>query len=325
VQSALLEIADNATGTPQRVSLVANLRNCQLPVVQSASPDAVPQGDLLDLASGRILYDRGGGFERDANGLTHTTAYPTLFGPSSGYFDRRGGGWLPVSNAAVISPDGSRYAYSFFNPDTSGQLHVVDVASGRDRTISLTRDFWAVLAFPSRGIYLDKRYEVIGPGLWLVDPDSGAVQQVLKDGTVDVVEGSDAWLETRNPTDILPPPPTMGEAHNQVVKRDLATGSTTTWLYRPGSQLAVAAVVNGSPVVSRYTGSTVELLMVTSPDQAQRIDLPFTTDRYPSVSGFVSDPQGLWLGTADGVYLWSARTGGALITNEVATPAGTCA
>jgi streptogramin lyase len=325
LQSAFLEIADNATGTPQRISLVAQLRSCKLPVVVSIGPNSVQQGELLDTTTGLTLYDSTAGFEKDRDQRIRTTATPALYGQTSGYFDRAAGRWLPVQTSAWISEDGSRYAYTFLSADTRSQLHVVDVGSGLDRVIALPPDFWGVLAFTSRGIYVDKRYEGVGPGLWLVDPDSGALQQTLTSQAVDAVSGSAAWIGEWNAGDKLPQPPGMGGGHNQLVKRDLATGATTPWFFGPGSNVGIAAVVNGSPVVSVYDGVTTKYVIVKAPNQGQRMDFPFSTGAYPYAAGFVADPQGIWVGTADGVYLWSARNGGVLVSAETATPAGTCA
>jgi len=52
---------------------------------------------------------------------------------------------------------------------------------------------------------------------------------------------------------------------------------------------------------------------------------PFNVDQYPTYSGFIADPQGTWVGSSDGVYLWTARTGGILVSEQAATPAGSCA
>jgi hypothetical protein len=64
---------------------------------------------------------------------------------------------------------------------------------------------------------------------------------------------------------------------------------------------------------------------VTSPTQAKTLDLPFTNTTSLNLSGFIPDPQGLWIGSPDGVYLWTLRTGGILVSTEPAIPAGTCA
>ncbi|TMD26682.1 MAG: hypothetical protein E6I92_08785 [Chloroflexi bacterium] len=64
---------------------------------------------------------------------------------------------------------------------------------------------------------------------------------------------------------------------------------------------------------------------MSAPNQAQKMDFPFSTDRYGYLGGFVGDAYGVWVGSDEGLYLWTARTGGALMTDERVTPAGTCA
>jgi streptogramin lyase len=325
VQSAFLEIADNGTGSPHRVSLVAQLRPCYLPVVVNLT-GSPPQGELIDMTTGRGLYEPRGQFESDsaASGV-RTTAQPILYGQSSGYFDRAATRWLPVPSSSSVSPDGSRYAYTTFDTNGPRQLHVVDVATGLDHSFLLSSGFWGVVAFTEAGVYLHQSYEGIGPGLWLADPDTGAMRQVLKDGAVNMISGSTAWIGVWNAADKLPQPPGIGGGDNEILKQDLVTGATTAWLYLPGTNLFVVAVISGGAVISSYDGPNTKLWMVLSANQPQRMDFVFSTDPYMNFGGFVEDTQGLWIGTNDGVYLWTARTGPVLVSDVAATPAGTCA
>jgi virginiamycin B lyase len=326
VQSALLEVADNGTGTPQRVSLVAHLRSCKLPIVDPV-PNMPPQGSMLDTTTGRGLYEPRGGFTYVAGGTgVSTKTEPVLSGVGAGYYDWSAGRWLPVTDAGVVSPDGSSYAYILFPFDSASarDLHLVDVVSGREHVLPLGAGFWSVVAFTERGIYLHQAYEGIGPGLWLVDPDSGSMRRVLDSVVVDLVQGSTAWFGDRNAADTLPQWG-MGGGSNEVGGRDLATGATRTWLYVPGSQMYVVGAYNGAPVVRVADQVRLRYFFVVSPNQPMPLDLPFTAEDSPILSGFVSDPQGLWIGSDDGVYLWTARTGGILVSTEASIPAGTCA
>src|SRR5438093_439884 len=211
LQSALLEIADNGTGSPQRLSLLAHVPQCTLPVMRAGSGGAPAQGARFDVRNARTLNDPYGGFEvvGAASGVRRSApAAPQLAGVAAGYYDGAFG-WLPVRSAAEVSPDGSRYAYLPLEFPHS-EVHVVDVAGGM-------------------------------PILFVSDGQS-----------------------------------------------------TTYWI-------------------------------MSAPNQAQKMDFPFSTDRYGYLGGFVGDAYGVWVGSDEGLYLWTARTGGALMTDERVTPAGTCA
>jgi len=326
VQSAYLEVADNATGSPQRISLVAQAPDCQLPIMVSSGSDTIAEPKFLRVRTGEVLDVPGEGFlGTTTDGVIRTVASPVLNGNSPGYFDRRTGRWLPVWSPATISPDGSRYTYVTVGTPGRNQIHVVDVATGRDRALSVPPGFWVPVAFTAKGIYVHQSYEGVGPGLQLLDPESGAWKTALADGNVQAVSGSTAWVGTRNTADKLPEPPGMGGANNTIVKRNLDTGAVTTWFYRPGTNLWVVAVVNDAGVVSVFDGQAVTFFMVAAPNRGSRMDFAFMHDRTPPLNGFVGDAGGIWVGSPDGTYLWTERTGGVLVSSLVARPAGKCA
>lgn len=325
VQSAFLEFPDNGTGSPQRLSIVAQLRSCKLPIVESLSNQPA-QGSMLDTTTGRALYEPRGGFTATASpARVNTVTTPVLTGWQSGYYDRAADRWLPVLDARWVSPDGSRYVFIDYNdPQSNRDLHVVDVATGRERVLPMGPGFWNVIAFTSQGIYLHQAYEGIAAGLWLVNPDTGSIREVLTGDVVHQINGTTAWTAVHNPADTLPQWG-MGGGANEIDSRDLVSGATQVWLYVPGSYLYVFRVYNGMPVVSVNEQTGTKAVVVTSPNQAKTLELPFTNETALNLSGFISDPQGLWIGSPEGVYLWTARTGGVLVSTEPATPAGTCA
>ena len=325
VQSAYLEVADNATGSPQKVSLVAHAPDCRLPILVSPGSDKMAEPKFLRVLTGEVLDVPGEGFVRADEVVIQTVASPVLSGNQPGYFDRRSGRWLPVWSPATISPDGSRYTYVTVGTPGRNQIHVVDVATGRDRALSVPQGFWGPVAFTAKGIYLHQSYEGVGPGLQLLDPDTGAWKTALADGTVQAVSGSTAWIATRNTADKLPQPPTMSEAHNTIVKRDLDSGVKSTWFYKPGTDLYVVTVLNGGAVISAHDVPGNSLYFVATANKGVSMDFPFTTDRYPNLTGFVGGASGIWVGSPDGVYLWTARAGAVLVSSAAAAPAGTCA
>jgi streptogramin lyase len=323
VRAAQLAITDNATASPQSVSLVAQLPNCRLPVFTS-STDSAAQGGFLSLRDGGVTLDPKGGFVPGGL-LSHSQASPVLYGQVPATYDPAMDRWVPGGR---ISPDGSRYAWVEFNSQGFDfHLHVTEVATGNDRVLNLPADNWSLLAFTSAGLYVSKSYPEVGnaPGLWLVNPDSGAVQTIFTDAVVQVVSGQTAWIAARNNADTLPGPPGMGLSNNEILSRDLTTLQTTTWLYRPGSNMYVQAVTSASIIVSGYDGSGSYTWLVSTPGQSKLLTVPQTGDDLPSASGFVADSNGWWFGSLDGVYLWTQHTGAVLVSESLTVPAGACA
>ena len=317
--AALLQIVDNATGSPHFISLVARLPDCRLPLF-GPSP---AQGQFLNIAGGQVTDDPRGGFVTDGTG-SRSLESPVLNGEPQASYDRPAQRWVPSAPTAV-SPDGSRYAYIDYHVPFHLDLHVVEVATGRDRTLALPTGPWSLLAFTSDGIYLHAAYEGIGPGLTLVDPDSGVVTTAFSDSVVYLVSGNVAWIGARNDADPLPPPPSMGVSYNEIQRRDLSTSQTTTWFYSPGSNLYAVTAANGSILVSGSNGSATNLWAVTGPGQAVPITVPGSVDAVPNTNGLVYDANGWWIGSLDGVYLWTQRTGAVLVSESLGAPAGACA
>ena len=191
--------------------------------------------------------------------------------------------------------------------------------------LALPVGFWAVIAFATDGIYLDQRYEGIGPGLSLVNPDSGELRTVFTDAAVALISDHVAWIQGRDNGDPLPGPGGIGPASNQILRRDLTTLQTTTWLYRSGFGLYVVAATGDSIIVSGNDTSSSYLWLVTGPGQAVPITVPETGDAVPYSSGMVADTNGWWIASLDGIYLWTPHTGAVLIYPLDVSPAGACA
>ncbi len=325
VRAARLAITDNASASPQSVSLVAQLPDCRLPLF-TVRTQTTAQGEFLNVRDGSVMDDPNGTFSTDGS-HSQSQAGPVLHGNLPATYDRAAGRWVPASQTA-ISPDGSRYAYIEFSGQGSDfRLHVVDVATGRDRTLNLPTDNWSLLAFTTAGLYVTKSYPEVGngPGLWLINPDSGAVQAIFTDSTVQMVSGNAAWILARNESDPLPGPGGIGPASNEILRRDLTTLQTTTWLYRSGFGLYVVAAAADSVIVSGDDTSANYLWMMSGPGQAVPITVPETSDSVSVSGGPIADGNGWWLGSLDGVYLWTARTGAVLVSQSLAVPAGACA
>jgi hypothetical protein len=120
-----------------------------------------------------------------------------------------------------------------------------------------------------------------------------------------------------------------GETPDELLRRDLSSGQTTTWLYRPGESLYVAAVSGGRLLVYGYApgggGSQADYLILSGPNEATALTIPGTGEPLPVSASMVADKQGIWLGSDSGIYLWTQRTGPVLVSDIPASPAGTCA
>ncbi len=297
VLAARLAITDDATGSPQSVSLVAQLPRCKLPLF-SITPSS-SKGEFLSLPDGQITVDPNGGFETSGV-VSRSQAQPVLTGTLPAVYDRAVARWVPGGTGA-LSPDGLRYVYTDYTrrPNGGFTLHVVDIASGRDRTLNLPTNAWSALALAQRTLFTDS--------------------------SVMAVSGQTAWIGTFNQSDPLPQPPGEGGGYNEVQGRDLKTGAITTWLYRSGTNLGAVQAAGAPILMSGYDASGRYLWAVGTPGKADVITDPATEVEFAYAAAFPDQPDGWWLSTAGGIYLWTPRTGAVLIADVDATPAGACA
>src|SRR5690348_1211726 len=150
------------------------------PRTQTASPLTPPSSSPASVALSCRLpitwnVNTGQGYVRKAGFLRFPDRSVTE-DPSapvgSWFFDRAFSRWVPVLREAV-SNDGLRYAYTTGSAfqNTAGSVHVVDIASGADRTIYSGNTVYRVVYFAPEGIYLTLQApEGRSHGLWLQDP-----------------------------------------------------------------------------------------------------------------------------------------------------------
>src|SRR5258708_9163195 len=109
VVAARLAITDNATASPQTVSLLAQLPDCKLPLLAYSASSSTWQGEFLSLSSGTLAEDPQGGFVTSAT-QSKPLASPVLTGQHPATYDRVAARWVPASRTEM-SPDGWRDAY----------------------------------------------------------------------------------------------------------------------------------------------------------------------------------------------------------------------
>ena len=345
-----------ATSTP-------GLAACKVPVVSwyqpgpsgtSVLPPYGVEAHYMSYPGGVVSAAAADQFTSPGDGFGwRTSGVPMLRGTGPvGYYDAAFKRFLPVPRAQV-SPDGRRYTYMDSTQGglyAYGHLHVVDVASGRDRTLNLPAAEYEIYDFSAAGIYFSYGPYGLSAGLSIVAPDSGRTRQVFKDGYVMAVDNGVAWLAVNqgdlHPTSSLP----GGEGNptpvilNVLLRRDLGSGLVTEVLRRPttAASFDFLGVYGGAAVVSQYlandftdprwsTGEVpYEVWIVSRPGTAEKVssgiyrdvqtDPWYTTGR----TGLgISDSHGIWLG-GDAIYLYQKGAGLQRITTFPGYPSNGC-
>ena len=327
--------------------------SCRLPVTRSTTG-----GDFVSYQGGFITFPQGI-WQPDPAGVINseylqqdfvTTATPVLHGTLHAgppFFDLALKRWLPAG-AGQASPDGRSYAYAVANPSNPGApfvIHVVDVAYGTDRTLTVPRspEFGdangAYLAdFDGASVYFSSP-QSRGPlvGVWRLDIGSGAVTELTSQPGIAAVRNGYAWVNRVDPRDPQGPqfPGIGGQHSNSVVRIDVATGEETVWYYAKGNEVLFAGFdKSGDPLIANSWPpfANRSLLIAFSPggDVATVYDesreLWFGTAQ-PDTAGR------LWLGSDRGIYLYSPGAGlrkvfaianGPTTLEETIQPAGYC-
>jgi hypothetical protein len=321
----------SATTPTSAVVAASAAGTCQLPIIQWTADHS--QASFLDLASGSLTPDATGGFIQEAvdGGQAYrSVAKPVLAGDSTATYDWTLARWLPA-RPEEISRDGKHYAYHGL-----GAIHVVDVATGTDRTFPAPAGPDQVLYYASEGIYFDQLSPYVGPGaplawsgppapgLWLMNPSSGQVTRVFSDKPVAAVGGFAAWVPTVNASDPQPLWSSSGNLPDEVDRRDLNRGGTVRWFYRPGSLVQVigfdsdrrAVISVSTPQADGFF--SYQVLLAPTPDH---IDLVYSGAQVPPV---VADQHGIWLSDDRGIWLYSQANGLHQMAKASGQPAGPC-
>jgi hypothetical protein len=231
--------------------------------------------------------------------------------------------WLPVLRAWA-SPDGARYAWPEYRVGpgpVTGIIHVVDVASGADRTVGLPASATPI-DFASEGVYtvhVIPNSDGASAGLTLVDP-AGSFRQIVPDGLWQHIGGGFAFgADVDKSSQALP----VGtRPANRVRRLDLATGAATTYDSEPGREVQILGVQGADPVLAitdgaSYTVKVAGAVLYSGPVGAANPSAPV-----------VADAGTIWLGSQAGA-IW--RSDGGAAAREVGMTglvgvqvAGTC-
>jgi hypothetical protein len=309
---------------------------CKLPI--SYPPKAGDlEGGWVTFPGGQTQGDADAIFRRSGN-LLRSNTQPTLSGDGPIFYDRARSRWVPVGKKAV-SDDGVNYGY--MDPgnaqNTAHQtLHLVVVATAQDRVITLPSlpafTTWGILEYTGSRIYLRQvGFEGPGPpGLWWLDPATGQVHKLFDDRTPAALQGQTAWFETVNPADgqAITNQQSGTKLPDQVERRDLQSGATVLWLYRPGSVVEVVGLDNADhPFVAVSKGQSptdaMELVVLNGPSAAGRI-YQATVAEIDGLTVNFTDQHGTWFGGDRGISLYADGTF-RQVSSTGARPAGRCA
>jgi hypothetical protein len=294
--------------SPTPTPIVPVAFSCRLPIMSG-----VLQGGFVSFPGDNFVPDTASRFPYDARTETfRSTKQPQLVGSDPFlFYDRKLSRWLPSPRIAVY-PDGRSYAYvSGYNP--TQRVHIVDVASGRERSFQAAHPLRArVFDYSPGGIYLASSLEV---GVWLLNPRTGKERLLTNEKIVEAIAGGKAWLETT-------PQPSNSIYPDALVELDLASRSKTAWFYRDNFGIDLLGLTSeGYPVISVRVTSGEEVWLVRSPGAEERIYYGPRVFDYPPVS----DSHGIWLGSStSGIYFYSRATGIHRVSATLGAPAGTC-
>ena len=277
--------------------------SCRLPI-SIAEAAGNQQGAFVTFPGGKVTIDSAG-----VGGV---------------YYDAGHSRWLSVP-AYGVAADGSRYAYTERKvPGTLGeqQLHVVEVATGKDRVYALSsatdNSSYVVIEVATDAIWLTySGYESPRGGLFRLDLNTGVLQDAGGGRQMfDAVAGGPGlfWF-----TDPGPHPQRSagmgGILPARVNRLQVSDGNTEAWFTKDGSYLTVLGVdVGGHPILT--DGSQVWL--ASSPSDSKVIGVP---EAYYQV---VADRHGVWLGGSTGIYLYTSAGEVQKVTDQAAGVAGSC-
>lgn len=262
------------------------------------------------------------------------------------YYDRAFSKWLPVGREAV-SADGTHYAYVELTDPGSGAftIHIVDVATGADHAYrelasssGLSAPGIGVFDYAPEGIYLTQAFEHVWPDVWLFDPRANTIRHAATIATPQLSANGGFWygdVSSSDPNPLLTGS-SAGILPDEVFRYDVKTGARTRWLYKPGYGLdvigldtsgrplieVVAPVSNPQPKTDPIDHASAELLLGLDPNDQRTIYKGLLAE---SLTAPIADAHGVWLGSGQGIYLYSDRDGLEKISNQPGSPANGCA
>jgi hypothetical protein len=322
---------DNVAVSPLRRVAALPLR-CSLPITELPGDRTA----LVSFPGGTVKPVNA--FVRTSQTTIRTVDRPYLSGTGPGSYDWGVRRWVPVPSAQV-SPDGSHYTYEerhLLSPPSNWPalmlIHSVDAVTGVDhpntlRQESINDPTYSVLAYGWEGIYLTMGgWESRGGGLVRLDPATGRLVRIVEmPDQVVAIAPSIAWIEHGNENDPKAEisPYDGAITPNEVLRKDVKTGTLVSWFYRPGQFVHVIGLdLDGYPIVTvakQDTADLTEVWLVTAPGAGKQLHM----DSAPAPLA-ATDGHGIWFAGEQGIYLHSWAAGLQLVARVPATIAGAC-
>ncbi len=339
--SASAASTDGAGSTPIATTSPTQLPtvnfSCRLPVVTSipGSTGINFQGGFIQFPAARLTDDPGGTMLAHSNDV-ETAAAPVLAGDGvDPFYDRAQSRWVPTQAGQSLA-DGSQYAHVTFDSTTGiFTVHVTTVATGSSRSFRVTVSeltFPQVADFGPAGVYMYNQSGLGGPGegLWLLDPQTGAMRQVRAIPRLWMVRNGYAWVARLDPRDKTVWTGSELAPANSLVRIDLATGSEIEWYYQAGHYPWLQGLdSSGRPLVTLGASDGNEIRLIDQPGSSGRV---VYRGNIPGLGYVQGDRDRLWFGTYDGIYLYTPSQGFARVfawpgdssNSKRIEPAGLC-
>jgi len=259
--------------------------NCRLPITAAASAPE-PLG-------GWITFP-GGAFARDpASPPARSNHLPS--------YDRALGAWVPVEFENV-APDGASYVlFNESSTEVPNAFYLVDAKTGTRRLIppGQGREWYAVLEYASQGIYLAAPGAGIAypvPGLWLMDPKTGAVR---------LIDHSHVWFKVGGGAAWSIEPLVPGAASYKVYRLDLQTEQIDVWYETSTAIRPLSATPDGGLLVLSGEVGSYRIAVVSEPNVLLSLDVP---PDFKLTGALLARP-GVWLSLTDGIALYTKTEG----------------
>jgi hypothetical protein len=286
------------TASPWSFPLAGQL-NCRLPVVTGGTfdPRAVtasgaggqganvgffqfPNGPAINDSSELIRYD-------PIRDRFLTLRQPVLESTTQvASWDAVQSRWVPV-DAGLVSPDATVYAWTEYpSPQLPhSRVHVTSIADGRDSVVITSgsagdsRVNLGVVRYDHGALLLtslaasEGGWEVANRGLWRLDLDAAKLTQVLtRTVSWNLLSPHAAWSTDVDPAGgppVAAPSPDTGSMPNRLVRHDLASATTQTWITRPGKIVTLLGVdLLDRPLVRIQPADATEIDYLTAPGQS---------------------------------------------------------
>jgi hypothetical protein len=210
-------------------------------------------------------------------------------------YDRAIEAWVPVERR-YVAPDGASYILT--NDPTLKNPHsfyLVNVKTRARRLIpSVTgptgaSGSWQVARYASEGVYLYSGGKRSVPGLWLMNPHTGAVR---------LIEGSHYWYTVAEGAAwAIEPPFGQPVKTHKIYRLDLGTRKVSKWYEIDAAVRLLSPGPDGDILIEYGEPESAHLARIAGPNQFVPIDVP---PDFPYVDTAGTAYPGIWIAVPPG-------------------------